>query len=141
MTVNIRPAVPADAPVLRQVEVAAGQRFRDIGLDAIADDEPPPVEILARFAEDGRAWAAVDTHKGTVGFVLVEVFDGAAHIAQVSVAPTEQGQGIGRALIDQVGRWANPTCSWPSLSRLSPTCHGTGPSTSTWASRCSLMRK
>jgi len=32
--------------------------------------------------------------------------DGAAHIEQVSVVPADQGRGVGRALIDQVRRWA-----------------------------------
>jgi hypothetical protein len=45
-------------------------------------------------------------NSGVVGFVIVDMVDGAAHIEQVSVVPGHQGQGVGRALIDQVGRWA-----------------------------------
>jgi ribosomal protein S18 acetylase RimI-like enzyme len=42
-----------------------------------------------------------------VGFVIVDMVDGAAHIEQVSVVPAHEGQGVGRALIDQVRRWAD----------------------------------
>lgn len=38
--------------------------------------------------------------------MLVALVDGHAHIDQVSVAPEVQGQGIGRALIAEVARWA-----------------------------------
>jgi GNAT superfamily N-acetyltransferase len=91
---------------MRQVEIASGQRFREIGLDAIADDEPPPAAVFEAYAAAGRAWVAVAPNSGVVGFVIVDMVDGAAHIEQVSVVPGHQGQGVGRALIDQVGRWA-----------------------------------
>ena len=40
------------------------------------------------------------------GFIIVEMIDGCAHIEQVSVLPTDQGQGVGRALIERVEQWA-----------------------------------
>jgi ribosomal protein S18 acetylase RimI-like enzyme len=41
-----------------------------------------------------------------VGYVLVDLVDGNAHIEQISVRPECQGAGIGRALVDQVRAWA-----------------------------------
>jgi hypothetical protein len=35
--------------VLRDIERAAGQYFRDVGMSEIADDEPLPVEALAGY--------------------------------------------------------------------------------------------
>jgi GNAT superfamily N-acetyltransferase len=102
----IRPAVGADAPVLREVEVAAGRLFREVGLDAVADDEPPAVALLEVYAAAGWAWVAVGPSAGVVGYVLVDIVDGAGHIEQVSVVPAHQGMGVGRALIDQVRCWA-----------------------------------
>ena len=60
----------------------------------------------SRHAAAGRAWVAVAPSSGVVGFVIVDIVDGAAHIEQVSVVPAHQGRGVGRALIDQVRRWA-----------------------------------
>jgi len=91
---------------MRQVEIASGQRFREVGLDAIADDEPPPAAVFEAYAAAGRAWIAVGPSSGVVGFVIVDMLDGVAHIEQVSVVPAQQGRGVGRALIDQVRRWA-----------------------------------
>jgi ribosomal protein S18 acetylase RimI-like enzyme len=38
--VRIRPATAADLPVLQDIERAAGQVFRGIGMPEIADDDP-----------------------------------------------------------------------------------------------------
>jgi GNAT superfamily N-acetyltransferase len=91
---------------MREIEIASGQRFREVGLDAIADDEPPPAAVFEAYAVAGRAWVAVGPSSGAVGFVTVDMVDGAAHIEQVSVAPSHQGQGVGRALIEHARHWA-----------------------------------
>ena len=103
---TIRAAVRADAPLMRQVEIVSGQRFREVGLDAIADHEPPPAAVFEAYAASGRAWVAVAPGSDVVGFVIFDIVDGAAHIEQVSVVPTHQGKGVGRALIELVRRWA-----------------------------------
>lgn len=118
--VQIRPAVQDDLRTLRDIERAAGQRYRDYGLDHVADDEPAPVEVLATYANDGRAWVAVDRSGQPIGYIVVDIIDGGGHIEQVSVAPAHQGQGIGRALIEQVERWAISM----SLSALTLTTFG-----------------
>jgi GNAT superfamily N-acetyltransferase len=102
----VRPAVGDDLPILRQIEWASGQRFREYGLDHVADDEPVSVEVLSRYASQGRAWVAVDHADQPIGFVVVDMVDGLGHIEQVSVAPDWQGQGLGRALIEQAKAWA-----------------------------------
>jgi ribosomal protein S18 acetylase RimI-like enzyme len=98
-TVRIRPAVHEDLPTVRDIEWASGQRYRDYGLDHVADDEPAPLEVLARYADDGRAWVAVDDSDQPIGYILADIIDGGGHIEQVSVAPECQGRGVGRALI------------------------------------------
>ena len=102
----ILPAHPGDAPHLQEIERRAGQRFRDVGMPEIADDEPPSTDVLARYADDGRSWVAADGADRPIGYVLVDTVDGCAHIEQVTVSPDHQGAGVGRALVDEVRRWA-----------------------------------
>lgn len=103
----IRAARPDDLPALREVERAAGAMFRDVGMAAVADDEPPPVAELAAFQRDARAWVATNLADEPVGYLLAEVVDGNAHIAQVSVHPSHARRGLGRAMIDAVASWAD----------------------------------
>jgi GNAT superfamily N-acetyltransferase len=103
--VTIRGSRSDDGPVLREIERLAGERFREVGMDAVADDEPASVEVLAEYAIAGRSWVAVDDADRPVGYVLVDIVDGDAHIEQISVRPDHQGEGIGRALIEQVRAW------------------------------------
>jgi GNAT superfamily N-acetyltransferase len=118
--VQIRPAVREDLSTIRDIEWASGQQYREYGLDLVADDGPAPVEVLAGYADDGRAWVAVDDSGQPIGYILVDIIDGGGHIEQVSVAPTHQGQGIGRSLIEQVESWAISR----SLSALTLTTFG-----------------
>jgi GNAT superfamily N-acetyltransferase len=102
----MRRARPEDGVSLRDIERLAGERFRDVGLDDVADDEPPALEVLAAYADGARSWVAVDGADSPIGYVLVDIVDGCAHVEQVSVLPDRQGVGVGRALLEQVRRWA-----------------------------------
>jgi GNAT superfamily N-acetyltransferase len=107
MAVSIRPALAHEILSLREVERTSGERFREVGLDDVADAELMSVESFGTYIDAGLAWVATDdSNEMVVGFVLVDEIDDAAHIEQVSVIPERQGQGIGRALIAQVRRWA-----------------------------------
>lgn len=89
--VKIRKATGSDVSTLRDIERAAGQRFRDFGLDHVADDEPASVGVLARYADDSRAWVAIDDADHPLGYILVDLIDDVGHIEQVSVDPGHQG--------------------------------------------------
>jgi GNAT superfamily N-acetyltransferase len=102
----IREARADDLAELRAVERAAGLVFRDIGMDAVADDEPPTVDELAAYQADGRAWVYADPDNRPVAYLLVAVVDGEAHIEQVSVRPEHARRGIGRRLIEVAREWA-----------------------------------
>jgi GNAT superfamily N-acetyltransferase len=106
MPVTVRPAWPSDGPALRRIERSAGERFRTVGLSDVADDQPASQEVLARYAADGRSWVAIDDAGTPIGYVLVDVVDGNAHVEQVSVDPGHQGVGVGRALLERVRAWA-----------------------------------
>jgi ribosomal protein S18 acetylase RimI-like enzyme len=73
----------------------------------VAAHEPISAEELAEYADHDRSWVAVDPGDRPLGYVIVDVVDGCAHIEQVSVVPEFQNQGIGRSLIDAVDEWAS----------------------------------
>jgi GNAT superfamily N-acetyltransferase len=102
----IRPARDEDLPTLQDIERAAGAGFRDLGMDAVADDAPPDVETLRSFQRDGRAWVFVDGDDRPVAYLIVDAVDGHAHVEQVTVHPAHARHGIGRRLIDRADTWA-----------------------------------
>jgi GNAT superfamily N-acetyltransferase len=103
---TVRPARADEGESLREIERQAGRRFHEVGLHDVADDEPASVESLRAHALDARSWVAVDALDEPLGYVIVDVVDGQAHIEQVSVRPDHQDNGLGRALIARVGEWA-----------------------------------
>lgn len=102
----IRSARPRDLNDLREIERAAGLVFYDLGMDSIAEDEPPTLEELAVFQEAERAWVAVDEDDRPTAYLLLDTVDGNAHIEQVTVHPHHARRGIGRALIESAADWA-----------------------------------
>ncbi|MFN0030509.1 MAG: GNAT family N-acetyltransferase [Acidimicrobiales bacterium] len=90
---------------MRAIEVDAGARFRAVGLDAIANDDPPAAAVLLTYVADGRAWLA-ERNGELVGYATASVVDGEGHLDQVSVLGLAAGHGIGALLVDRVCRWA-----------------------------------
>ena len=60
---------------LQEIERLAGERFREIGLPEVADDEPASVAILARHMAPERSWVALDEAGRPIGYVLVDDID------------------------------------------------------------------
>jgi GNAT superfamily N-acetyltransferase len=106
---RVRPALRTDSPALRNIETLAGEAFRSIGMEEIADAEPMSVDILDAYALSGRSWVATDEPDRPVGYVVVDVVDGNAHVEQISVLPDYQGRGLGKELLDTVRSWAIET--------------------------------
>lgn len=101
----VRPAVIDDIVELRDIEVDAGQMFRQIGMGGIADDEPPDPSVLAEHIRGQTAWVC-ELDSVVVGYAIASVVDGEGHLDQVSVRRAAAGRGIGRLLLDEVCRWA-----------------------------------
>ncbi|WP_242427661.1 GNAT family N-acetyltransferase [Streptomyces sp. Root431] len=99
---RIRAAAPAELPLLQDIERAAGEPFRSLGMAAIADDDPLPLDVLEAYRCEGRAWVAVDAADRPVAYLLADTVDGSAHIEQVSVHPDAARRGVGRQLIEHL---------------------------------------
>jgi GNAT superfamily N-acetyltransferase len=102
--VSMRPraVTPADLPVLQEIEVAAGELFRAVGMPEIADDEPFPLDVLEAYRRGGRAWAIGESGR-PVAYLLADLVDAHLHIEQVTVHPSHARQGLGRRLIEHLG--------------------------------------
>jgi GNAT superfamily N-acetyltransferase len=105
-TCTVRPAIAADLPRLCALERIAGEPFRALGMDFVADDDTWTVAELEPYARDGRAWVVDGPGGVPVAYLLLDVVDGAAHVEQVSVDPAHARQGLGRALLDTAADWA-----------------------------------
>ncbi|AXY53321.1 GNAT family N-acetyltransferase [Rhodococcus ruber] len=103
---RIRPATAADLPLLQDIERAAGRALTELGMDAVADDAPPTLAELREYVTAGRVWVGTDGDDRPVAYLLAEIVDGTAHVAQVSVYPEHARRGLGRVLIDHLATWA-----------------------------------
>ncbi|KIZ15587.1 GNAT family N-acetyltransferase [Streptomyces natalensis] len=101
---RIRIPAASELAALQEIERAAGEAFRALGMAPVADDDPPGVGELLRYRAAGRLLAAYgESGPGgpPVGYLFWEPVDGCVHIEQVSVHPDHARRGIGRALIDR----------------------------------------
>ena len=78
---TIRAACADDLTSLVEIEQAAGETFRSLGVDLVADDDPGSPEELTAYAEGGRAFVALDADDRPLGYLLLDIVDDAAHIA------------------------------------------------------------
>ena len=99
----IRAARPSDYDKLADIERAAGEMFRDVGLPEIADHDPYDADELAAAVA---LFVAAGGDDEPIGYAMVELVDGHAHLGQISVLPEHGGQGVGSQLLDAVAGWA-----------------------------------
>ncbi|MFI7383794.1 GNAT family N-acetyltransferase [Streptomyces sp. NPDC049813] len=95
----LRSATAAELPRLQDIEVAAGAAFRPLGMDAVADDEPPALAELEAFRRAGHCWVAAAGDGTVLAYLIGLPVDGAFHVEQVTVDPAAARRGIGRALL------------------------------------------
>ncbi|MEU6766153.1 GNAT family N-acetyltransferase [Streptomyces sp. NPDC046853] len=103
---RIRPPTTTELPTLQDIERAAGEAFRPLGMTAVADDEPPAIDLLERFRTAGRAWVAADSDGTPVAYLISEPVDTAEHIEQITVHPRAARNRIGQALIEHTAERA-----------------------------------
>jgi len=104
--VAVRAPLIDELPLLQAIGVAAGRRFAEVGLDEVAADPPLDLADLEAWRKAGRAWVATDRDGHPVGFVVVDLIDGGAHVEEISVLPELAGKGHGMALMRHVEGWA-----------------------------------
>lgn len=103
---KIRLADVDDLPLIREVERAAGELFRETEFAFVADDEPMSIENLREHQSKGQVRVAVDDKDLPIGFAVTCLIDGAVHLHEMSIHPTHGRKGIGKQLILAVCQWA-----------------------------------
>ncbi len=89
---------------LQDIERAAGEPFRQLGMGSVADEAPPTVAVLDEFVQCGRAWVCTDDDR-VIAYLLIELVDGDAHVEQVSVHPACARRRLGSALLEVAAEW------------------------------------
>lgn len=101
MSFTIAPTDPADIPALQDIERAANEMFRPLGLIPFP---PEGASVVSHSTHEslvaaGQSWAAfVDDEP--VGFVLGIRHPESHYLAELAVDPKHGRRGIGRALVD-----------------------------------------
>ncbi|HEY7915715.1 MAG TPA: GNAT family N-acetyltransferase [Acidimicrobiales bacterium] len=94
----IREARPEEFSRLREIEFEADGMFAEVGIGPFDNDESEN-----HLAQASVVLAAEDP---AVGFACVEIVDGAAHLWQLAVLPSQGRRGLGTALVTAVSDWA-----------------------------------
>ncbi len=97
----IRLARPDEIALLPQIESAADERFRRVGLQLVFDMPPHSVNMLRDAWRRGLLWVATSPANRPVGFALLKVTSGVAWLEQLTVLDLWQGRSLGAALIDR----------------------------------------
>jgi ribosomal protein S18 acetylase RimI-like enzyme len=104
MTCLIRQADTEDLPLLPHIERESGELFRSISeLAFVADDAVTSIRDLMSFSKDGVVFVAQSLEGPSagalVGFICGAHVGKVLHIQQMSVLPSDQGRGVGSALM------------------------------------------
>lgn len=125
-----------ELPLLQAIERAAGECFRGIGMPEIADDEPLPLDELARYQRTGLAWVAVTEADAPLAYLIADRVDGNLHIEQVSVHPDGARRRIGRSLLEHLAARA----AADSIPALTLTTFEDVPWNAPYYARCGFER-
>ncbi|SBT89047.1 Acetyltransferase (GNAT) family protein [Streptomyces sp. DI166] len=112
---RIRVVRLTELPILQDIERAAGRCFRDVGMPEIAEDEPLPVDELARYCHAELAWVVADDADTPVAYLIADPVDGNFHVEQVSVHPDVARRRLGHMLLEHLAAHARSEGS-PALT-------------------------
>ena len=104
MAYRIERGRASQAAQLQQIELAAGARFRDVGMADIADHDPTSTAVFEDRAAAGQLLVAHDDAGAIAGFLIWSAKDGMAYIEEVAVHTVNAGHRVGVQLIDRLAQ-------------------------------------
>ena len=103
---KIERAAPRHIRFLPEIEREAAQLFVGHGVPESVITEETSETDFRRAQRDGLLWVAVSELGLPVGFALVEIMEGAAHLEEIDVHLAHGRRGIGSAMVRAVCDWA-----------------------------------
>ena len=112
----IRAARADELDAIVAIDDAAGTLYAQAGLDfSFAPEHPFVVAEVARWAraiDAGRAEVAVGHDGQLLGFMTLDIVDGAPYLDQLAVHPRAMRRGIGSALLQRAFAWCGNQALW-----------------------------
>lgn len=100
---RLRPATPADAVILPELEQSAGLAFRaDHELAWLADAGNLPAERYREIIAGGWSWIAEEEQAAPVGYAAASLDGEELHLWELNVHIDHQRRGVGRALLQRL---------------------------------------
>jgi len=103
---SIRLAAAEHLKAIPGIQVAAVSIFAESDVPLEFRYRTTDVDVLRDAQEGERLWVATDGNDHVIGYAMVEIFDGLAHLDDLDVHPEHAKQGIGSALLRVVIDWA-----------------------------------
>jgi GNAT superfamily N-acetyltransferase len=88
------------------IEVAAAATFAEADLPIEIRYRVTDQDVLEVAWRNGRLWIATDRNDRVVGFSMLEIVDGVAHLDELDVHPDHARKGIGSGLLRVAIDWA-----------------------------------
>jgi hypothetical protein len=83
-----------DIAALIAIEIASGEPFRAVGMQAVADAFPLTADQYKDFVSAERSLVHVDANDEPVAYILLEPLDGRLFIEQVTTSPHYSGMRV-----------------------------------------------
>ena len=97
--IRVRLATNGDCALLPLIELSAGRRFAEIGMDDVSSEPPPDAAAWEPHCASSNLWVSVDDQDRPFGFLAAGVHGHLLFIYQLAVAYDRQRQGVGHALL------------------------------------------
>ncbi|MCO4747052.1 MAG: GNAT family N-acetyltransferase [Proteobacteria bacterium] len=104
MTYTLRVGTAEDVPALPDIERAAASLFVEAGIGG--DPTVMPEPELVRACQSGGLIVIADASDTPVGFAVLAVHDGIAHLAEMDVHPEHQRRGLGSRMVRAAMAWS-----------------------------------
>lgn len=96
---TIKKAEHDHIPLINEIEFAAATIFPENSFPEHILSEKLPLDILLAAKDQDMLWVAVDAEDSPVGYILLQIINGLAILAQIDVHPNHGQKGIGTALV------------------------------------------